>query len=248
MNTTKNPPKDALLPDKNLPDYLAWALSKLPLTSDMFMLEVAAGNASLSFAIAPKIKSAIVYDASPRALKKVRTAAKKGKIENIAFQEGLAESLPYADNTFDLVLCQFAIHEFLDAEVAIKEMVRVGKSKSLVAIIDVIAPENKMLAESFNYFSHLVSPMHNRALTKNELQSVIKKTGLRILNTSNCEINLSVNDWLKFSHADKVTCEDIEAYLMRDIQGGIKTGLQPFLQNGHLMLTQQIAMIMSEKN
>ena len=48
--------------------------------------------------------------------------------------KGKAESLPFEDSSFDLIISTTAIHNFDDVEKAIKEMKRVGKSKCQFAI------------------------------------------------------------------------------------------------------------------
>lgn len=53
---------------------------------------------------------------------------------SIEWREGMAESLPYADNSFDAVVSQFALMFFEDGTAALSEMLRVLKPEGTMAI------------------------------------------------------------------------------------------------------------------
>ncbi|MCP3684144.1 MAG: class I SAM-dependent methyltransferase [bacterium] len=57
---------------------------------------------------------------------------KKAKIKTV---KGAAEKLPFKDNSFDIVISVTAIHNFSDAEKAVKEMKRVSKGKIVISIL-----------------------------------------------------------------------------------------------------------------
>ncbi len=46
-----------------------------------------------------------------------------------------AENLPFADNSFDIVLCITAIHNFEDIEKSLREMKRAGKKKFAFSVL-----------------------------------------------------------------------------------------------------------------
>lgn len=68
--------------------------------------------------------SVVGLDVNPRMLAVARAeAVREGAA--IAWHEGRAEALPFADGSFDLVLCQFALMYFADRRAAMGEMHRV---------------------------------------------------------------------------------------------------------------------------
>jgi ubiquinone/menaquinone biosynthesis C-methylase UbiE len=75
--------------------------------------------------IAPKGKMAAL-DLSPGMLAVARAAAAREGAA-VEWHEGRAERLPFADASFDLVLCQFALMFFADRRAALAEMRRVLK-------------------------------------------------------------------------------------------------------------------------
>lgn len=56
------------------------------------------------------------------------------------FTVGDAESLPYPDNTFDLVLCNSVLHWFRNRNAAVREIARVLRPGGQVAVICAAAP------------------------------------------------------------------------------------------------------------
>jgi SAM-dependent methyltransferase len=52
----------------------------------------------------------------------------------IEWRQGTAESLPFADESFDAVVCQFGLMFFTDRRQALREMLRVSRSKGRLAI------------------------------------------------------------------------------------------------------------------
>lgn len=61
-------------------------------------------------------------------------AVARRKMPDLEFFEGRAESLPFEDETFDAVACQFGLMFFAEREQAIREMQRVLRPKGRIAI------------------------------------------------------------------------------------------------------------------
>jgi ubiquinone/menaquinone biosynthesis C-methylase UbiE len=49
--------------------------------------------------------------------------------------QGIAESLPFQDNKFSMVICLTALHNFADPQRALLEMKRVGTGKFIISIL-----------------------------------------------------------------------------------------------------------------
>jgi ubiquinone/menaquinone biosynthesis C-methylase UbiE len=59
----------------------------------------------------------------------------KKKCPKAKFQVGNAEELPFPDNSFDVILCVTAIHNFKDLRKAIGEFKRVGKRLFVITVL-----------------------------------------------------------------------------------------------------------------
>ncbi len=100
------------------------------------VLDVACGTGIVARQVAPMVgtNGAVTgFDLNPNMLEVARAeAARKGLV--IEWHEGQAESLPFPDGSFDLVLCQFGLMFFADRNAALKEMFRVLASSGRVAL------------------------------------------------------------------------------------------------------------------
>jgi SAM-dependent methyltransferase len=82
-----------------------------------------------------------------------------------------AESLPFADLSFDLVACRTAAHHFRDVGKAVAEMARIARD-SLVVVDTLFMSDEVEAAEK------LRDPSHVRNLTDAEWRGLIADTGL----------------------------------------------------------------------
>jgi SAM-dependent methyltransferase len=86
-------------------------------------------------------ESGIVFgiDATPSFLASAKKKAASQHKLNVSFQEGLAESIPVSDNSFDVLVCTFTFHHLPGDEIQNKvldEMKRVLKPGGRLLIVD----------------------------------------------------------------------------------------------------------------
>ena len=84
-----------------------------------------------------------------------------------------AESLPFADQSFDVVACRTAAHHFADVGKAVAEMARVTR-KTLILVDTVYMGDDVEAAEK------LRDPSHVRNYTDAEWRALVADTGLGI--------------------------------------------------------------------
>ena len=77
-------------------------------------LDVATGTGNTAFAVAAFAAQVTGLDVSPGMLAQARERAKREALHNVTFLEGQAETLPFADASFDLVTSRHAPHHFRD--------------------------------------------------------------------------------------------------------------------------------------
>lgn len=80
----------------------------------------------------------------------IQGAAERVKDEPgmFTYQIGSAEEIPFEDNSFDLVTCQTVLLHVKDANVAVKEMLRVLKPGGLIACVEPNNIANELLFDS----------------------------------------------------------------------------------------------------
>src|SRR6186997_892840 len=161
-------------------EILAWIVVFLPLEKEFRVLDVAAGTGHLSRAIAPHVREVTAIDITPEMLAQAREETAKSNLNNITFEEGNAERLLYEADYFDLVASRLSIHHFENPMIQLQEMVRVCKPHHRVAIIDLLAPEDKEIAKAYNDLERLRDPSHTIALSKTEMTKLLADVGIAI--------------------------------------------------------------------
>jgi SAM-dependent methyltransferase len=96
----------------------------LDLRSGQTVLDVAAGNGNVSLAAARRWCNVISTDYVPALLERARERANAERLD-IEFREADAEALPFANDSFDIVVSTFGVMFTADQDRAAAELVRV---------------------------------------------------------------------------------------------------------------------------
>lgn len=99
-------------------------------------LEVHAGQAEASRAIARRVRHVTALDSKADQLAEGKSQADRLGIPNVTFQVGDAADLPYLDRTFTLVLCRDALGTAKDAAAVVRELVRVSRPGAGIVVSD----------------------------------------------------------------------------------------------------------------
>ena len=94
------------------------------LRGDERVLDLGTGTAHTALAFAPHVGEAVGLDLTPAMLDQARGLAAEQGVANVRFEHGQAESLPYANDSFDLVTCRVCAHHFADVRAALREAAR----------------------------------------------------------------------------------------------------------------------------
>ena len=109
--------------------YLEKALSGIPEDFSGKLLEVPVGTGVLTMPVWQSLPQAEItcLDYSPDMMASAQEKAKRLGIANVAFTQGDVGALPFADESFDIVLSLNGFHAFPDKEAAYRETYRVLK-------------------------------------------------------------------------------------------------------------------------
>ena len=100
------------------------------------VLDIACGTGIVARTVAPRVGSqglVIGLDVNPDMISMARAAAERDHIA-IEWHTSPAEQLPFSDEDFDIVLCQFGLMFFTDRDAALKEMHRVLRTGGRVIL------------------------------------------------------------------------------------------------------------------
>jgi arsenite methyltransferase len=105
-------------------------------------------------------------------------AAARGLDTQVSFQHGDAERLPYADATFDLVVCECALCVFPDKPTATQELSRMLKPGGRLGVADITA-DSKRLPEELTTVAAWAACIAD-ALPASEYVDLLTDAGLRV--------------------------------------------------------------------
>jgi SAM-dependent methyltransferase len=170
-----------------------------------------------------------------------------GGFQNVRLEQGDARNLPYQDESFDMVVSRLALHHFSEPQIQLGEMVRVSKPECMVAIIDLVSPEDEDLRNSYNYLERLRDPSHTTALTRTQLLSSMEDAGLSIRLVDMRDISVKFQQWVEMTGTAPDTAATIRGALEQDIEGGQKTGMRPYREAGNLRFLQVWSVVIGMK-
>jgi demethylmenaquinone methyltransferase / 2-methoxy-6-polyprenyl-1,4-benzoquinol methylase len=133
----------------------------LALRPNARVLDVATGTGDLALLIAESEPTARIVglDPSEKMLEIARgKVEKQGLLGRLELVLGDAQSLPFADATFDGVCIAFGIRNVPDRDRALAEMARVTKPGGHVAVLELSEPKGGILGPLARFHVHTVVP------------------------------------------------------------------------------------------
>lgn len=148
------------------------------------MLDVATGAGHTAMHFAPHVARVVASDLTEAMLEKTAQLAAERGLTNLETERADAESLPFDDDTFDLVTCRLAFHHFPNPHQALSEIVRVLKPGGLFGLTDNVTVPEKQAAGYYNAYEKLRDPSHHWVYPQVRLEAMLKKAGLKVEATS----------------------------------------------------------------
>jgi ubiquinone/menaquinone biosynthesis C-methylase UbiE len=216
-------------------EQLQWIISNLDLPAGATLLDVATGTGLIGRNAAPHVKRVMAIDMTPKMLRQGCAESARAGLSNILFLQGLAEALPYADNTFDQVVSRFSVHHFESPLVQLKEMARVCRSGGKIAIIDIVSPEDPTLAARYNTIEQLRDPSHVEAFSESGLLALLRSAGLAVESTLRRDVDMNLMRWFELSATPGDKQQIILEKLRNELGDREITGMRPFWRDYDVM-------------
>lgn len=130
------------------------------------ILDVCCGTGDLSFELSG-LGPVIGLDFAHAMLRMGRQKLnhRVGAIHNIQFLEGDGMTLPFRDESFDIVTAAFGVRNFENLGIGLREMIRVLRPKGVVAILEFSKPRLAGFSALYNLYFNRVLPFLGGMLT-----------------------------------------------------------------------------------
>jgi SAM-dependent methyltransferase len=145
------------------------------------VLDVACGPGLVAAAFAQRAKRIVGIDLTPAMVDRAKEHCTGRGLVNVHFQPGDALHLPFADESFSLVLSRYAFHHLEQPQAAMAEMARVCAGGGRILLVDAVASDDPGKAAAFNAVERIRDPSHVEFRPVAELTRIPASAGLRIL-------------------------------------------------------------------
>jgi ubiquinone/menaquinone biosynthesis C-methylase UbiE len=226
---------------------LAWMLKDLPLSPDAVALDVATGTGEFGRALSPHVAKVVGLDATDAMMERGSEFIEEAGIENMVFQKGIVQELPFEDESFDIVSSRYAFHHFADPKPVISEMVRVCRTGGHVIVVDIVVPDVSAAAQ-YQYYEWLCDPSHTRCLESEEFQTYFRLFGMKVVSARTRILPEELVEWMDFSLTEEERREEILRAVRAELDGGQKTGLSPREEESVLLFQQLDLSIVGRKS
>lgn len=125
-----------------------------------------------------------------------------------------AESLPFADGSFDVAACRIAAHHFDDVAGAVAEMARVSRDR-------VVVQDNLFQGEAMEEAEKLRDPSHVRRYSEDEWRSFFERAGLEVDRVEILSRRMPVDPWLQRADASAEVSAKVKELITDMIDDGL---------------------------
>ncbi|WP_454779548.1 class I SAM-dependent methyltransferase [Klebsiella michiganensis] len=176
------------------------------------VLDMGCGAGHASFAAAGQVAQVTAYDLSSQMLEVVAQAARDKGFANIATQQGYAESLPFADASFDVAISRYSAHHWHDVGQALREVKRVLKPGGVMIIMDVMSPGHPVRDVWLQTVEALRDTSHVRNYSSGEWLTMASEAGLVINHLLTDRLPLEFSSWVARMRTPEALTEAIRLY------------------------------------
>lgn len=185
---------------------------RLSLFPNASVLDMGCGAGHASFVAAAKVDQVTAYDLSSQMLDVVAGAAKDKGFSNIVTCQGYAESLPFGDVAFDVVITRYSAHHWHDVGQALREVTRVLKPGGVLIVMDIMSPGHPLRDIWLQTVEALRDTSHVRNYSSGEWLSMINEAGLITDNVQTDRLALEFSSWVARMRTPTVLCDALRLY------------------------------------
>lgn len=187
------------------------------------VLDLGCGGGHVSYRAAPHVASVTACDVTQTMLDAVAATAAERGLRNIAVRQAPAEDLPFADASFDIVLCRFTVHHWHSMEAGLRQARRVLKPGHTALFIDTVAPADPVLDSHLQAVELLRDISHVRNYSVAEWIGAASRAGFRLEGITQRRLRMDFPVWIARTRAS-----ELHAAAIRSLQ---ETAPEPLRQH-----------------
>ena len=135
------------------------------------VLDVAIGTADLAIAMlcSGKVERGTGLDLSDKMMEIGEQKCEKAHLsDQVVFEHGNAQEMPFGDASFDAVTCAFGCRNFSDLDAGLREMYRVLKPGGQLTILEFSYPSNRFVRACYDMYFTRVLPRVGRLVSRDK--------------------------------------------------------------------------------
>lgn len=179
---------------------------------DARVLDIGCGAGHASYTAASRVHSVVACDLSSQMLDVVSKTAKERGMDNLTTRQGVAESLPFDDGSFDIVISRYSAHHWHDVGMAVREVRRVLRQGGQFVMMDIMSPGNPLTDVWLQTVESLRDTSHVRDYSAGEWATFFSAASLAV-NQVYCERQqLDFTTWVERMRTPQPLVEAIRIY------------------------------------
>jgi SAM-dependent methyltransferase len=178
------------------------------------VLDIGSGPGHTALLFATAAREVVATDPTAAMLDQGRRIAGERGLTNVTFELTSAESLPFADDSFDRVTSRQSAHHYADIRAALREVSRVLRPGGSFVLIDTISPEDDEFDVFLNRIELLRDSSHVRDYRVSDWREMFAEVGFELEDLQSWDIPLDFTGWVERSRTP-----DAEVAALRECIG-----------------------------
>ena len=241
-------------------------LREAQLHPGLAVLDLASGVGDPALSIAPAVAPSgrvVATDLGPDMISLAAELARNQGLSNIEFRQANAESLPFADASFDRITCRFGAMFFPDLQKALHESLRVLKPGGRLCFAAWGKREQPFFSATQSVLARFVeipkpdpdAPDASRFAESGRLRRELETAGFQNVKENflivparwNGSLDLYFEQFSEVSIMARPLLAQLSPARRDDVRAEILASLQKFVQGGHLVFPLEIVLASADR-
>jgi ubiquinone/menaquinone biosynthesis C-methylase UbiE len=179
------------------------------------VLDVATGGGHTALAFAGIARRVVAFDVTEPMLQAARANVRGWGAANVEFVAGDAGTLPFRDESFDVVTCRTAAHHFPDVAGAVRQIHRVLRSGGSLLLQDILGHDDAQANAFILEVERRRDPSHVRSYRMAEWKAFLRASGLTVMEEL---LVWKIREWDEWTSRMRMSAEarrELDAFVRR---------------------------------